>query len=878
MNKQTFLKAAVLLSFLGPSAVIAQQSDRPDGMRFVPDVPGQFRALSRRAEALGFHITTTPDPSMCRHYQGIARVDGADGTPFFLVTRSGNTPEIPVCPDELCCNDSDGEKRNGNLIVFRMDSRDKHGERLRSNRLRRSAHVNTTPPPAEDRATIYFTVVEGGLVLRGDDDPLLPRVYQHPGGMQRLGHMLVLATDTPRPFPNGCAACFLFPDPPPQCDICFDYERASSPSLIMFFDVSIPEDPIFKSQFVPVDANGAALPFADGVAVTALPGGLYLLAVTEGFEGTDPIYFYRSLSGDLASPALSWEYVGQAPGPNGDEDAHQSLHFIREGTIDGDLYLGAARGHPAFGSDHDKIDLYRVHCETPEGDLDVNCAPGGQITLTTRFRGKPLAAFPTTGGTRLANLAAATGFHETPSGELLFYATEHDNDGPDGTVKVGEWRHIDMVRENSPTLLPTVAVNGPYEVDEGRTVSLNGSAGPPITKAFIELFHAVDFGGADFSTFYPVVDYDDYDLDDFDNFFLLEFQFIPPATLFTHNDKARSWKWYAPAGCSIRALDYHEGNLDETKTLVGTGTVQQDADLSLVPNDGGGDDIDQEVDVVEFLEDCDAYYAAPVVLQWDLDVDGSYETTGSLVTLDASAFDGPSVVHVPAQAQHAFGGAPGQAAATVTVRNVAPALAHFRVTNGAGQVVNVDVPFVLTDLPVTVSADFSDPGVLDHQTATLDWGDGVVDPDSAFMTFDEAFGDGTGAVTHAHPYALPGSYAIALAVTDDDGGVDSEATLVRVLTPEQAVEEILDLLDSEIASTTNNSVRKDLEKARKALAGSNDHSNNGALNMIRAGNAQAAIAFLHQAVFRLEAAQAGGADVTTLIALLEQVIAALSAA
>ena len=38
--------------------------------------------------------------------------------------------------------------------------------------------------------------------------------------------------------------------------------------------------------------------------------------------------------------------------------------------------------------------------------------------------------------------AAASGFHVTPTGELLFYATEHDNDGPAGTngrgsVKMG---------------------------------------------------------------------------------------------------------------------------------------------------------------------------------------------------------------------------------------------------------------------------------------------------------------------------------------------------------------------------------------------------------------------------------------------------------
>ena len=201
-----------------------------------------------------------------------------------------------------------------------------------------------------------------------------------------------------------------------------------------------------------------------------------------------------------------------------------------------------------------------------------------------------------------------------------------------------------------------------------------------------------------------------------------------------------------------------------------------------------------------------------------------------------------------------------------------------RVSDGAGNQVNVDAPFVLTGLPVMVGAGFSDPGVLDHQTATLAWGDGSVDPNTAFTTFDEAFGDGSGVVSHTHIYNVAGSYPLALSVTDDDGGVDSEATVVRVVTPEQAVEDIIGLLDGLIASTTDNGVREDLEKARQALAGSNDQSNNGALNMIRAGNDEAAIAFLQQAITWLQRAQAGAADVATQIALLEQVIAALSAA
>lgn len=887
MNAKHFrlLNSLLLVSLLEPALAIAQSSDRPDGMRFVPDVLGQFLAQTERADALGFHIGGSPDPSACRHYQAITRVDGADGTPFFLVTRSGNTPDLPNLPDELSCNDSDGEIRNGNLIVFRMDSRDKNGERLRSNRLRKGAHIVQTPPPLEDKASIYFTVVGGdpadpdpakrpGLVVGDGEGSLTPRVYQHPGGMQLVGHMLGMALETPRPFPNGCSPCFSgVPNPFLECDVCFNYDRAPNRTAILFFDVSNPEAPVFTSQFVPTNAQDETLAGAGVLGVTPLPGGRYLMVVTGGQNTT--LFFYRSTIDDLSSSALEWERVGSTPGPVV-TDAHQTLNFLRERDINGSLYLIGARGSGnPLDFDHDRTDLYLVECRLNR-QFSPNCEPGDDVELTVVRNGRRVApSHSSGGGGRQVNLAAASGFYVSPSGELIMYATEHDNDGPSGTVKAGEWRNIDMARANSPLMLPTVVVNGPYEVDEGRSVSLSGSAGPPITKAWIELFHELDFGGYEFSSLYPVVDFDDYDLDDYDDFFTFE--------LGNHLDRVRSWKWFAPEGCSIRAIDHRANNSIETRILVGDGFLyNEDIDLAQVLNDHGDDDMGpgadgKGVDGVDFLSGCDSYYAAPVILQWDLDVNGTFETTGSPVTFNAIFFDGPDVVEVPAQAQNSRGGQPGQTTARVTVRNVAPEFSQFRVTNGAGQQVNVDVPFVLTKLPVTVNAGFSDPGVLDHQTATLSWGDGAVDPNTTFTMFNEAFGDGTGALTHAHRYTLAGSYPIALTVTDDDGGMDAESTVVRVVTPEQAVAEIIGLLDGVIASTTNSRILKDLQKARKALAG-NANGNNGALNKIRNGNDQAAIAFLRQAIDALRQAQAGGANVSMLISLLEQVVAALSAA
>lgn len=875
----TFSAGLALLGLLvAPASAFAQDTGRPDGQRFIPDVYGQFRALTGLAEPLGLHISTTPNPSACRHYQGVARLDGADGTPFFWVTRSGNLPNFFL--SGLICDDSPGERYNGNLVVFRMGSRDKNGERLRSNRLKKGVHVNNTEPPDEDVATIYFTVVGGddphdpdpcmrpGLLFRegfvdanedgqNDCSSPPPHAYQHPGGMQRIGHVLAMAMDTPRDLLTECKASCAVQQPPfdaacrAHCDETVHYEKASSRSRIMFFDVTSPEEPVFLSQFTPFDGQDNVLHDADALAITALPNGRYLMATSGGFEGDEPIYFYRSTSTDLTSPDLSWELVDRDFDMNDeDEDAHQSFHFFREGGIDGPLFLAGSRGHPAFGADHDKLDLMEVHSTDPE------FAPGSVITHTVRYRGQPQGTFPSTGGNRLANLAAATGFYESPSGELIFYATEHDNDGPNETVKMGEWRHKDMAREGSPTFQPSIDVNGPYEVNEGGSLAVGGSAGPPATRAFIQLFDDPDFEGS-----YPVVDFDDVDKDDFDDFATLEYVFFSPIEI-RFNNRATSWKWYAPVGCSIQVTDKATG---DTATLAGTGAVVSEADLRNVSNDTGTGDMNDMVDAVRFLGDCTSYYSTPVTLTWDLNGDGTFETTGANPTFDATLLDGPGTIVVPAQAQHPFGGAVTSSTAIVNVRNVPPALSLFELADAECNVVNVDIPFVLTNVSMKAHGLFADPGVLDTQSASLDWGDGVVETDCDFSLFDQALGDGAGEAESWHRYTLPGTYSIALTVTDDDGGTGSASASVRVVTPEQAVIEIIDALDDLIAQATGSAL-KDLLKAHKALAGSTDTSNNGALAHIQAGHNAAAIAAIKNAIKWL---QKSGVDADDLIAQLQ---------
>lgn len=89
------------------------------------------------------------------------------------------------------------------------------------------------------------------------------------------------------------------------------------------------------------------------------------------------------------------------------------------------------------------------------------------------------------------------------------------------------------------------------------------------------------------------------------------------------------------------------------------------------------------------------------------------------------------------------------ATTTVTVVNVAPALGAITLT-----------PRPITGSETVLDAPFTDPGSLDTHTASVDWGDGTVEPATV----------GSGTVSAAHTYATGGEYTITLTLVDDDGG------------------------------------------------------------------------------------------------------------
>ena len=850
-------------------------------VRYLPNVPGQFNALTTRPDGMGFHMGAGPDPSACRHHQALVRTESADGTPYLIVSRSGP-------PRDACLEDIDPIHVGNpiaNLYTVRMGSRDKNGERMRSNRLQRDLTTTFTPPDTED-------VVVRSIMFDGST-PTWPK-YDHPGGMQQVGNILALGMEFPARVVVGIN---------PSGTPIYAKEDPLAPDVfVMFLDVSDPVNPQVKSRFVATQdetATPGSDPHAGVVALTPCgadrigvpcPKGRYLMAITGG--NNSRIDFYVSTatesdgSTDLSSLTLNWTWLDRWDAdpefnctttsctPRLSEDevrlgvdwptgiSHQTLQFLREGGPNGALYLAGARGH-LFGDDF--MDLYRFDLEGSEARL---------TWVSTRHMISHPASEGENAGERIANFGAASAFHVTPSGELLFYATEHDNDGPEGgtgrrSVKMGEWRHIQMVRPDSPTLSPNVAAGGPYVVNEGSNLPLAAVGRPAITKAWIELFEDPDYAFR-----YVVAEHDDRNKDNFDNFERLDLGFIGDVNGAT--DEASSWRWFAPVGCTLRVNEHSFADSDfpgsRTKTFFGTGHVEEAPDLHFVLSDTGSGSMNDRPSSLQFF--CDAYYNAPIGVTWDFDLDGAFETAGTNPVFSAAELDGPSIRLVRARAQHptdptALGQSP-PIDVDIQVKNVAPSIASFALVDAIGLKVGSDVPFAFVNLEYSAEGSFTDPGKPDHQTANLNLGDGTIVQTAGFDAFNDAFGGVLGKLQERHSYSTSGTYTIQVTITDDDGDVTTNSQTITVVSPIEALQSIVSQIDLLLSGTTNSAVIAALRDARNNLAGNGSGSaRNGALQELSNGDLVAALIKIGKAITALRNAEAAGAgDLSSLKYLL----------
>jgi acetyl esterase/lipase len=159
---------------------------------------------------------------------------------------------------------------------------------------------------------------------------------------------------------------------------------------------------------------------------------------------------------------------------------------------------------------------------------------------------------------------------------------------------------------------------------------------------------------------------------------------------------------------------------------------------------------------------------------------GPYEVAeGSTVGLDATGSTGDGLGYAWSPAERVDDA--GSPTPNVLGRDDGTETLALRATNRHGVADHAETELITTNVDpsigttslratgtrrVAFQSSVTDPGRLDAHTATVDWGDGTVEP----ATVEQGAGDAL--VSGRHTYVRPGRYTVTLTVADDDGATD----------------------------------------------------------------------------------------------------------
>lgn len=144
---------------------------------------------------------------------------------------------------------------------------------------------------------------------------------------------------------------------------------------------------------------------------------------------------------------------------------------------------------------------------------------------------------------------------------------------------------------------------------------------------------------------------------------------------------------------------------------------------------------------------------------WDLDGDGSFETSGNPVTFTAAGHDGPSVAAIQVRAVDALGHT-ATAAGGIEITNVAPAVDEpTLIPKPSVEGATANLHAVFSDLAGNVDAPFG---------CAVDYGDG--------SDLQTGTVEGGVCLGPPHVYTSYGTYTVRVYVTDKDGGTGAGTT------------------------------------------------------------------------------------------------------
>jgi hypothetical protein len=380
----------------------------------------------------------------------------------------------------LVISRSDNGRGTVPFSLVRMAQPRPVAERWRSNRLSYNSYPATVPTNAEMTS----------------DQPMPADVsaYAHSGGLQSSGNTLAVALDGSL---NG------------------------GPGQVLLYDVTnLGNISLLPTRIVTQSEQ------AGSVGLTQLSDGTFLSVTAR--NGANTLEFYRSSSGSLGQAGTTFSLVGiwnesEVQTTIGDNEFgdYQSLQFLTQ--CDGTLFLAGTHMNTSVvvGVGEDWLDLFQVN--------DAN----NRIVLTKVAKKHLYCGYPSPGygtaDTTQCNMDAAAGVFVDGTGQLIVYASEHDNNGPGNSVKMMEFRSI-------------------FPVPQQKCLT-------DIQYAWAELYDDSDFSDRGL-----MIDYADYNLRRYDNLKNVE----------GFGDKTSAVRWCIPSGWRVRLYD-DDGFRDRYKEFTGIG-------------------------------------------------------------------------------------------------------------------------------------------------------------------------------------------------------------------------------------------------------------------------------------------------------------------
>jgi hypothetical protein len=408
-------------------------------------VQDQIANLRQFGDFLGFFLNGSPDLSSYHHLQGIQRfstksLESGSYTDFLVLTRSN---------EHYSSDDSTPD-----IYIVAMDSRNAlgtEGERYRSNRLCPGyTDIYAAPPdmcPIPDPLHMERDkVVQWKNVLTQ---------YNHAGGFQLIGKYAVI------PFENSDK----------------DTDKDGKFGIVDISKGKTDPDSLEAKYFQSVVGQENA----GTTAIGKLEDGRYLLIV--GTKNCNHLFFYIS-EGTTLETNPDFQLVTDFD--FSDQDGHRAYQnttlVIEQKT--GELYLICTYDSVAgYGGGADWVHLWGL---TIKEDVDDNDNYSYTVKVDKEEEERQL--YSRWGiNSRQCNLNAAAGVYVDPHGNIIIYATEHDNNGPEGSVKMMEFRGA----------LPKY--NPPVDKDKN--------------KSWVEIYDDKDFKGRSL-----MIDYRDRNLRFYSNF------------------------------------------------------------------------------------------------------------------------------------------------------------------------------------------------------------------------------------------------------------------------------------------------------------------------------------------------------------------------